>query len=795
MSERKRKSRDVVFTNPPVVLEEAPESIAAERPRHRQSRVKKKDLHAAGSFRSALGASFDKAKPILWFYTIYSILCFVLGILLSLSQSAQAFLGINGVMATLYGIFSNVNMFGLVLGGVAAVLLFGKYKRKNANDVFHSIAVRDRDLFWADYLTGLFTFLIPMAVGYVAQSVVSMAIEAQNPTAGVFQTFGVDYTLLLNFVFSYSIAVLALAITNSVVEGIIGYAALCSIPLIIQSFLDFMTAAVLGQNAVVDIVPKIKLQTTITLLIDLVLGSEGEVESYGALGLLCVIVVAVSAIFAFLAFLAFIKLRSHDSGDSKAKTVVSRIVVTFLSFYAGFLVLFFKRSERNSINLIAITITMLALGFVVQFLVNTLLHRNFRFPVRDMVPFAASAAVLMVLSVYYFSGGFGQITYMPETKEIKSVEFNFKNVEFENEVAYAYRTAFTDSKYLSQSNVRVVEPIVYSDKDSIKTITDYHKELLKYYEKGNFVEEELSANPRFGDGNEPVKIKYTLKSGKEVARYYNYVGSVEQVEQLEILECAENAVRVGESQVLAYIEGESRDDVMHQLYLYPLLPDGNNLEQTAVTDEQIRGLIGAIYEDEKTLDSESIYGSEGGDLCMFYIVPDSSMQDEFKAMVQYSGDSPEMLLVKSCYKKTISYLRDTLGLGDLLDEKRSLETVQITYGYPSAFDINTYWRYTYSMGSVYKYNDSWTNKMYLDTALDAAGEDASMHQTYNAEAIQYLKDHAKLSTSNPSDGMIFVVSDYIDTSYATGTEQLLFGDKRLYFVTQDEWDTFLSMCN
>ncbi len=794
MAERKRKSRDVVFVEP--VLDEQIEDTSLDTPsvRNRKSKEKKPANFNAGSFRSAMGASFDKAKPILWFYTAYAVITFILGVLLSLSITSPAFFGINQTMASLYSVFSNVNMFGLVLGGVAAILLFGKYKKKNANDVFHSVATTEKHLYWSDYITGLITFLIPMAIGYIAQSLTSMSIESQNPGAGVFETFGVDYTLLLNFVFSYSIAVLALSLTNSVIEGLIGYAALCALPIIVNTFLDFANSAVLGQNQVLDVVPKIKFQTTITLIIELFLGnSEGKVESYGSLWLLCIVVVAVSALFAFLGFVAFIKLRTHDSLDSKSKDVISTCVVTFFSFYAGFMVLFFKRSQRSTTNMIALTLTMVALGFVVQFLVNTMLYRTFRFKISKMTSFLAGVVVLVGLSAYYFTGGFGVMSYVPKTADIESITFNYTNSVYEEEVNRARRDAFTHGKYLAHASITVEYPITYTDENIIETLTDYHKSLLKHYKRVKYVEEDFQNNSNFGKGETPLEITYNLKNGDTVTRYYNYYGTIEEIEALDVIDPAANSVKTGKSRVLAYINGDGKDDIEHTFYIYPSIPDGNNMKKYTFTDEQIRGLIGAVRADEKNVSADEIRASEGGDLCMFYIVPHESMKSEFMDMTIYSGDVPGMLLVKGCYKNTISYLENTLGLGRFLKKQRYKNTDQIIYGSSDAFGIHSWWGYEYELGDRFNYNNSYVNAMYLDTALEDIGEDPYFYDTYDKKAINYLKDHAKLSCSDPADGVMFMLPDTMDIDMIEGLDNMVFGDKRLYYVTQEEWDTFISM--
>jgi hypothetical protein len=159
-------------------------------------------------------------------------------------------------------------------------------------------------------------------------------------------------------------------------------------------------------------------------------------------------------------------------------------------------------------------------------------------------------------------------------------------------------------------------------------------------------------------------------------------------------------------------------------------------------------------------------------------------------MIKYNGDSPEMFIVKSCYKNTISYLRDTLGLGRFLDRQRAKKTVQIIYGPAEMFGIHSYWHYSYTMGNLYRYNNDWASSMCLE------GEPGSeAFDTYNKAAINYLKSCAKLSTNDPAGGMMFTIPNTVNTAVGTGGEELLFGDKRVYYVTDEQWNKFISMCN
>lgn len=768
--------------------------------------------------KSAFKCSLHKIRGWTAIFILYSLICVILGILLSLSQVSAAFFDMNSFLSTVYSLLQNIDIFGLALGLAVAIFMFSKYMNRISDNVIRSLPVSDKQFFIADFLCGLMSFVIPSAIGLVLQTVIGRMIEASAAADGVFTTIGLSYGLILNFIFGYCTAVFALSLSNGIAEGCVTFVILNFLPSVIYSFTAFFRSAVLGLAPVDEFANTIKMRTSYDILVNAIARTDDlQKVSYSQMMLICLCVILICAALFALSFFAFIKLRSAEMHNSKLKTAISVTAVSFLSFYCGFLVLFFRRTGVTLFNAFIVVPTMLLVSFTAFYIAHTVVDKTIHIRLRKFMPYVPVAVVLCAVGVFYFSGGFGSANFIPVVNDIESVEINYMDSGYQNAVMSKKYQMYDSYKTLTKYDLQINFPVKYTDKNSILAVVRYHNDLLNEYLGHDMVETSMQYSKLFKESADidadctRTVITYKLKDGGTIKRYYNYNGNEKTLENLGHIQPYEHSVKEIEPRYKDYLERKDDDNAVHTLNIIPINSDmDTNLYD--ITDRQLKLMTQAIAEDEKNASKDDLMKNSEGDVCILEILPHEDNEDEpyFEGVFKKSMDG-YYVYVKPCYKNLIDFIKNEIQAGDALKGYSGKEIKQLFVSpYMSRgvrysedyYGSETSQYYKFSMKQSYSYDYNSCSRFYNMSALSSEDKAYVDGQKISSESIDFLFSKAHVSADTNYSGVLVVVQNWLEKPYETDkssngqyvSEQLHSASgKIVLYVSQNDYQKFLQM--
>lgn len=772
--------------------------------------------HISG-LKSAFRYALNKTRRFNAAFIIYSLICAILGILLSLSQVNEAFFDLNFFLSTVYGLLQNIDIFGLALGLVMAIFMFSKYLNRVSDNLIRSLPVSDKQLFIADFSCGLLSFVIPSAIGLALQTVIGRMIVSSTSADGIFTTIGLSYGLILNFIFGYCTAVFALSVSNGIAEGSVTFVILNFLPSVIYSFTAFFRSAVLGLAPVDEFANTIKMRTSYDVLVNAIAKTDDlQKINYTQMTLITLSVVLLGAALFALSFFSFIKLRSAEMHNSRLKTAISITAVTFLSFYCGFLILFFRRTGVTLFNALIVIPAMLLVSFTAFYIAHTVVDKTIHVRMRKLVPYIPVAAALCFIGIFYFTGGFGSANYIPTVSDIKSVEINYMDSGYQSAVVSKKHQMFDNYKALPKYDLKIDFPAKYSDKNSILSVVRYHNDLLNEYLEHDMVETSMQYSDLFKESADKsadstrTMITYTLKDGSTVKRYYNYNGNEDTLSNLRHIQPYEHSVKEIKPRYEEYLSRQDDDNAVHTLNIIPINSDKDtNLYD--ITDRQLKTMIEAIAQDEKDASFDDLMKNSEGDVCILEVMPHEDNPDNpyFDAVFKSSMDS-YYIYVKPCYTHLIEFIKNDLQASDALKGYSGKQIKQLFIApytsnairYTEGYDFNYMQYYKYNMAQSYSYDYSGCSRFYNMSALNKDDKSKVDGQTVSSESIDYLYSKAHVSADTNFSGVLVVSQDWIEEPYdfdefgdnQYGGEQIHSASgKIVLYVSRKDYQQFLKM--
>ena len=797
-------------------------------------------MKKASALKSCIKASISKSKYIFIIYWAYSLLCIIIGVLLSLSQVHEKFFSLNMFLANLFEIAKNVNILAIALALVSVIWLFGKYTNSVSNNLIKSLPAKDKHLFCADFLIGLIIFIIPILFSIGAQTLLAAIIENSLDGVEVFETVGVSFDFIFNYIFSYCVAVFCISISSGILETSIIFAIFNFIPSIVASFVAFAKSCILGLFPIDEFANKLELKTLYDITLKSVSKVEKDSTKYIDILKVSIILILISFILVAVSYFLFVKLRAGDNKSSKLKKHISKISLSAISFYGGFMILFFKRTTINLFNALIIIPTMIIASFVIFYISNTITYKSLHISLKKFIPYLPVLALMLFIGTLYFTGGYGAATYIPKAENVKAVSFNYTNNSYVEYVQQALRSRFIDGKALGLHDYEVQFPVVYDDENSINTIITYHDRLLKEYKKHGLVETQIQ-NSTYFPGEQPVvEITYKLKSGRKVKRYYNYKGDLESFNDIYDLPLFEKSVTKKESRALDYINRQPVENIIHKLYISAAFSN-DDFVKFEISDKQLKDLVNALYQDEKNLSSEEILSSTGGDVYYIDIQPNNEDylnltkekynqfnintitpshsnrygwgeaeaettegEPYFKGVFNGDGESTQFV-VKPFYNNTIKVLNEIVATSEEhlpTENKETIKQIVIGRWEPGSFSYLSYTRrranrtmFKHGIENItYQYYYHNTEKFYNESIL--TNEDLQLvdGEYFNKKAIDYLVSNLKMHSSidNNNPGYVVMFNTQIDQPFMN--EPIVPQGRRLFYITAEQYDKFISLC-
>lgn len=751
------------------------------------------------AFTSCIGAAFDRTRLAFMLMCVYSFVCLVLGILMSLSLTNSSFMSLNTTLSYIYSLLGSTELIALGVGLIISILLFSKYTNYVSNNLIKSLPALGRDLFWADFIIGAAIVLLPAIISLILQTVIGGMIEGTNADVA-FTPLGVSYGFIFNYLFSYCVGVLCFSISGGTLQAVILFAVLNFIPSIVSSFVAFARSCILGLFPMDELANTLKLSTTYSIVMDLFSNDDGSF-SYVQLAFAALAIIGICSAITAVAFISFSKLRASDKSSIKFKNAMSSISVCAISFYCGFLVLFFKRAAITLMNAIIIIPSMLFAAFVIYYIANTLTLHSLHIEAKKLVPFSAVFVLLFTIGLVYFTNGFNSALYVPEVSDIESVTINYADDNYHYQVKNQFYQRYTYGHLLADTDVDVQFPIEYTEYKDKVCATKFHKRLLETYKEHGYIETAVSGDGNFeGNDSGRVELVYKLKNGKTVKRYYNYTGESKHQYNLQNLSAFNTSVTVKPSRVIEYINSEPVADRTFKLYI-AAIPDDLDYITFDLNDEQMQGLVKAIYQDELNVSENEVLNNPDGDLATMLI----SYEDEYFEGIFNPYYNENRMVLKTCHSNTIAYLKNELSYDAGSYGMTATDIKQIFIGdYTSVNRTNSWLNYSdiynFDYDGIYNYDYYNCERIYNTDALDAEQLAASDGYTCNAKAVEYLSNNLKLMTTSDINGKLVIMNTIIDTPFNAYDEGYIYeyhmaSSKQVYYISDEVYNTFIGMCS
>ena len=407
-------------------------------------------------------------------------------------------------------------LFHLLALGMSVALpliLFHYINNRQAVDVFHSLPVSRKNLFWGNYLFGLAVLLIP----YLLFGVVTLGLQAVINRELPLEA---DYPLILTAVICfYSTMVFIMVNCGTLFESItyfgiihIGY------PLFIAAGFSFISSSTYGYPGNTSILVSDILYSFSPVRQLLNFYPNWEFYQWWKLPIL----LAISAVSAFLGAYLYKRRKSESAGQSFAYIPLFYIgsLLISLTVGLGFVVSLGK-------NEIASYVFGILLGLIVYFILDTIRNRGFR-KIAHTAVVGCTAAVLATgfFTLSNLTHTFGYETRIPKPHQIQSVAL------------------YWDAPG-SLGSTALDDGVTLTDRESIEAVLSFHKSVTanidtlkaKFPSSYLYDSETQTTNPNslvdyapysFDDsysisdyGQSKVKIVYILQNGFKIHREYD----------------------------------------------------------------------------------------------------------------------------------------------------------------------------------------------------------------------------------------------------------------------------------
>ena len=407
------------------------------------------------------------------------------------------------------------NVLMVLIAGIICGLCVFSYVHSSVKvDLYHSLSIKREQLFLIKYAAGFVTFAVPYAAASLL-GVLAGVLYGAFRWRLILEMVVCTLQHLLFFLCSYSGTILTVMMTGKTVTSIcaiavlFGYLPTCW--MILQSYVSNFLSTSMQLQALFDKNTGSFLRYTSpwAFCIFWENGAVSSQISYGLTGRwpsvteLCELT-AIFVLFTLAALVLYHRRRSEVCGAALAFQRLEGVIKILLAVLAA-LVAALIASELGSVLWeIAFILLFSALGcmvmeFIYRWDIRLVLQR------KGHIVISAALAALIFFPIRY--DVFGYNSYLPEKDEIAEM---------------AVQSLYSTYTY----------PEAIEQKKSAKNKTESQKE-LDYLECGQidtlyplaesgvkFAEKELENDYSFEEVTVPVKLKYHLKNGKEVYRYY-----------------------------------------------------------------------------------------------------------------------------------------------------------------------------------------------------------------------------------------------------------------------------------
>ncbi|WP_148409205.1 DUF6449 domain-containing protein [Murimonas intestini] len=410
-------------------------------------------------------------------------------------KSFQAFVG-----------FGNLGRI-IVTAGCAVVSAFACFSYMNSKqkvDFYHSLPVNRQKLFLAEFLNGLFFYVVPCFVC----TVICIIIGAINSllTGQIFLIAMEAFLMqVLYYLVLYLTGILAAVLTGKIIVGILAAATfMCYGPMVVflivgLAEMSFHTLMSVGSEVTYDIMSYLS-------PVFLCLITEAKLAG-GETSFFCIgwIILMIALLF-LLCFWLYCRRASEAAGHSIAFPKIEKplkfLLVVPCSLTAGLLL------KMMSYGSIWFFVGIIFGGIILSALIEFIYHLDIREIFAHKILMAAAVLTSLLVACGFYFDWIGYDSYIPDEDEIVSMSvYNSSiNGNFYYGDSYDIGSGNTDIRALQSLSVTNFEPVYELAQEGIARLKESGS---AYYE----------GDTRF------VSVRYELAGEKEV--YRNYYVSLE----------------------------------------------------------------------------------------------------------------------------------------------------------------------------------------------------------------------------------------------------------------------------
>ncbi len=450
------------------------------------------------SIKSVFTDNLKRYKSIWILYTLLSFLLLPFSMILSYISTGNTYVATEVFFHALT----------LIMSVILPLILFNYINHKQAIDVFHSLPVRRKNLYWGNYIFGLTILLVPYILFIVASVLIRGVLKGDF-------SLEVDYFILTAGVIAfYSTMIFIITNCGTIFESITYFGIIhAGYPLLILAFFEFIHYITYGyasfalselQNWLYRLAPVVQ-----------IFNINVNWNSYNFINL--IILLLISVVFAVSGSLLYNKRKSESAGQSFAFMPLFYIgsILVSLTVAIGFVLIF---EAKGIYSYIFGTV----FGLICYTILDTIRNRGFKKVLSTLkVGVSMSAVIILLFVTCNVTHTFGYETYIPKTEDIKSVSVNWSASGGFQNVALSSEFELFDSNSI-ENTVEFHKSIVAN----INILEDTDSYNARQLEKGSLTEYDAYA---FDDntfapsdyGFDNVRITYTLKDGRKVHRQYN----------------------------------------------------------------------------------------------------------------------------------------------------------------------------------------------------------------------------------------------------------------------------------
>lgn len=567
--------------------------------------------------------------------------------------------------------FIVIAVIATVIGGLMAIYFAAANFRylfdRNRVDMYMSLPLSSKRRFMSDFFSGLFSYLVPFAATQILSMIIflfahifvdgnsyTFVDEYQNVQTISCTIFGEAFPIYLKMLFCgiltmimlYTVVVLVCSCCGTLFETILfTFVIGAGVPGVIALIFSTYFSNLYGIDCMKQFLYIITTTSPVgggVAAVVAAIQNAASAEAYGfKLWVWALIYIAVTLLIFAAAYYLCTRRRAEQTAQ---KYTYAPFYYTAMFIVTLAVTLILLSVLDNEIKKYFITIVFVSAAAYT--LISLGARGGFKHIVKDAIAYAAMFAASLCLTLLISKTNcFGIITKVPDASSVNSVEIVYSGAF----------NGFNSGRFYSAEDFNIVENdnlFVSSDSNVIGAVTKAHSYIIEEYKKNDNSEQSRYYSSAY------IGIRYNLKSGKTLTRFYHYSGipmvtetllEIDKTQEYRdyIAESASNIIR----EDYQYYQSEHYITPGNQAKKFPIfffkdgithyaMTDGDKLDSNA-DEEFVIAFADALESDIKNMTTEE------------YLSTRDNVYGELKLF--FSGS----ILIRNCYKNTIALLEET----------------------------------------------------------------------------------------------------------------------------------------